>query len=135
VHFKGFVPQAELKHYYAECSAFAVSSVWPAPIATIGLEAMRYALPVVAFDAGGIRDWLVDGYNGFLVPWMNRAHFASRLQQLLTDKALARQMGARGLEYAAKHFNFDRYLVNLEDMFTRVRAEALSGSPAAGVRA
>ena len=72
VHFKGFIPQEELKSYYRECSVVALSSVWPEPIATIGLEVMRYALPVVAFDAGGIKDWLKDGFNGHLVPWMNR---------------------------------------------------------------
>jgi glycosyltransferase involved in cell wall biosynthesis len=123
VHFKGFVPQAELKAYYRECSVVAVSSVWPEPIATIGLEVMRYALPVVGFDAGGVGDWLIDGYNGFLVPWMDRGQFAARLEQLLCDKALARQMGERGLELAAERFGFEEYIANLEQMFVRVAAE------------
>src|SRR5262249_14420468 len=34
VHFKGFVPQDELKSYYRECTVVGVSSVWPEPIAT-----------------------------------------------------------------------------------------------------
>jgi glycosyltransferase involved in cell wall biosynthesis len=123
VLFKGFVPQQELQNYYAECSVVAVSSVWPEPIATIGLEAMRYALPVVAFDAGGISDWLIDGHNGFLVPWMDQSQFASRLEQLLLDKVLAREMGARGLKLAAQRFDFASYILNLERMFDRVRAE------------
>ena len=70
VTFKGFVQQEELKNYYRECSVIALSSVWPEPIATIGLEVMRYGLPVVAFDAGGIKDWLQNDVNGLLVPWM-----------------------------------------------------------------
>ena len=123
VTFKGFVPQEELKKYYVECSVVAVSSVWPEPIATIGLEAMRYALPVVAFDAGGIKDWLIDGHNGFLVPWMDQTKFAARLEQLLRDKHLAREMGMRGLELAAERFDFERYILNLEWMFVRVQAE------------
>src|SRR5262249_7637904 len=117
VHFRGFVPPEEVKHFYSECSVVAVSSVWPEPIATIGLEAMRYALPVVAFDAGGIRDWLRDGENGFLVPWMDKAQFAARLEQLLLDKGLARQMGQRGFELATTHFDFDHYISALENMF------------------
>ena len=31
VHFKGFIPQEELKSYYRECSVVALSSVWPEP--------------------------------------------------------------------------------------------------------
>ncbi|HEV8492095.1 MAG TPA: glycosyltransferase family 4 protein [Candidatus Angelobacter sp.] len=123
VVFKGFVPQQELKGFYGECSVVAVSSVWPEPIATIGLEAMRYALPVVAFDAGGIKDWLIDGENGFLVPWMDQAQFAARLEQLLLDKQLARQMGQRGLAISEQRFGFDRYLLDLEQMFQTVLRE------------
>ena len=123
VHFKGFIPQEELKGYYRECSVVALSSLWPEPIATIGLEVMRYALPVVAFDAGGIKDWLEDGYNGYLVPWMNRDVFAARLNQLLKDKALARQLGEHGLKLVSERYDFPRYIVDLETMFVRVAAE------------
>lgn len=126
VAFRGFVPQEELKEFYRESTVMALSSVWPEPIATIGLEAMRYALPVVAFDAGGIRDWLIDGHNGFLVPWMDHGEFAARLEQLLRDKRLARQMGERGLALAAERFGFDDYITSLEAMFSRMLAERVS---------
>jgi glycosyltransferase involved in cell wall biosynthesis len=124
VHFKGFIPQEELKGYYRECSVVALSSVWPEPIATIGLEVMRYALPVVAFDAGGIKDWLIDGLNGYLVPWMDRAQFAARLRQLLLDKPLARKLGENGLKLVSERYDFNQYIKDLEDMFGRVIRES-----------
>lgn len=120
VRFAGFVSQDELKDYYRDCSVVAISSVWPEPIATIGLEVMRYGLPVVAFDAGGIRDWLIDGYNGFLVPWMDRAQYAARLDQLLCNKALARELGENGRELSEQKYNFPSYIARLEDLFERV---------------
>ena len=123
VHFKGFIPQDELKAYYRECSVVALSSLWPEPIATIGLEVMRYALPVVAFDAGGIKDWLLDGQNGYLVPWMDRAQFTARLKQLLLDKQLARALGANGLRLVSERYDFDQYIRDLETMFQRVAGE------------
>jgi glycosyltransferase involved in cell wall biosynthesis len=123
VRFKGFVPQDELKTYYRECSVIAVSSVWPEPIATIGLEVMRYALPVVGFDAGGIGDWLHDGVNGFLIPWMDRKAFAHGLAKLLLNKDLARAMGERGLELVSKRYDFQNYIEGLEHLFERVLTE------------
>lgn len=120
VHFLGFVPQEELKHYYAEGTAFALSSVWPEPFATVGMEVMRYGLPVVAFDVGGISDWLVDNCNGFLVAAGDCAGFAARLEQLLLDKDLARQMGRRGLDLVNEKFSFSAYLQNLEAMFSKL---------------
>lgn len=123
VTFKGFVPQDELKRYYRECSVVALSSVWPEPLATIGLEVMRYGLPVVAFDAGGIKDWLLDGQNGFLVPWMDRACYAQRLKMILRDKALARKLGANGLRLVTERYDFNGYITGLESLFTTVIRE------------
>lgn len=120
VHFKGFIPQEELKAYYRECSVVALSSVWPEPIATIGLEVMRYALPVVGFDAGGIKDWLIDGHNGYLVPWMDRDVFAQRLDELLEDKTKAKKLGENGLNLVSERYDFETYIRDLENMFERV---------------
>lgn len=129
VTFKGFVPQEQLKEYYRECSVVAISSVWPEPIATIGLEVMRYALPIVAFDAGGIKDWLADGVNGFLIPWMDRAAYARALDRILQDKELARTMGQRGLQIVSEKYDFAGYIEGLENLFDRVGAKRNRPTP------
>jgi glycosyltransferase involved in cell wall biosynthesis len=46
----------------------AVPSTWPEPFGLIGLEAGRQGVPAVAFDVGGVREWLRPGVNGYLVP-------------------------------------------------------------------
>jgi glycosyltransferase involved in cell wall biosynthesis len=120
VQFKGFVPQAEIKEYYREASVVVLSSVWPEPFGAIGLEGMRYGLPVVAFDAGGIKEWLIDGYNGSLVPWMDRAAFAARVEDLLKDKERARALGANALNIVSSQFDFSDYIQGLESTFEQV---------------
>jgi glycosyltransferase involved in cell wall biosynthesis len=120
VHFTGFVPQEAIAGYYRDCTVAAVSSVWPEPFGAVGLEAMRCGLPVVAFDAGAIREWVSDGWNGYLVPWMDRQTFAERVEHLLRNKILARQMGERGRQWADERFNFGSYITGLEDLFARV---------------
>jgi glycosyltransferase involved in cell wall biosynthesis len=64
----------------------------------------------------------MDGHNGFLVPWMDRAQFAARVEQLLRDKTLARQMGQRGLQLVTRQYDFCQYISDLEEMFSRVIA-------------
>jgi glycosyltransferase involved in cell wall biosynthesis len=128
VTFKGFVPQVELQDYYRDASGVLISSLWPEPIATIGLEVMRFALPVVAFDAGGIKDWLKDGETGYLVPWMNIDAYARRVEDLLADKARARAMGETGRKFVSEHYDFDRYIADLEALFARVSADKASAA-------
>ena len=123
VKFTGFLPPAALQEFYRDTSVVVVPSVWPEPMGLVGLEAMRAALPVVAFDAGGISAWLRDGENGFLVPWMDRAQFAQRIDELLGDKERARAMGARGFEIVTRDFDFDRYIAELEDVFEKTAAD------------
>jgi glycosyltransferase involved in cell wall biosynthesis len=117
VRFTGFLPQHEIRNYYQQCSAMVLSSIWPEPFGAVGLEGMRYGLPVVAFDAGGIREWLLDGQNGFLVPWNNRNRFAERVEQLLQDKLLARQLGENGRSLVAQQYDVGSYISSLENLF------------------
>jgi glycosyltransferase involved in cell wall biosynthesis len=123
VHFNGYVPPDEMKNYYGACSVVVMSSVWPEPFGMVGIEAMRYALPVVAFDAGGIKEWLIDGCNGYLVPWMDRTQYAARVEELLRNKTLAREMGERGFQLVSHQYDFGKYISGLEDLFARVAAE------------
>jgi glycosyltransferase involved in cell wall biosynthesis len=123
IKFTGYVRSEQLRDYYRDCSVVVMSSVWPEPFGMVGIEAMRYGLPVVAFDAGGIKEWLMDGRNGFVVPWMDRVAYAARVESLLNDKTMARQMGKNGRLLVSEHYDFSRYITGLEDLFARVVAE------------
>jgi glycosyltransferase involved in cell wall biosynthesis len=119
VKFHGFVSRHELSPFYHEASLLAVSSVWPEPFGLVGREAMYRALPIVAFDSGGIREWLLDGENGFLVPWKDTQRFAERIEQLLRDKDLARRLGRRGRELVSQQRNASRHACPIEQSLLR----------------
>lgn len=123
VTFKGYVPQNELQQYFGDASLSVMSSVWPEPFGASGLEAMRYGLPVVAFDAGGIREWLIDGWNGCLAPWMDCEAFAGKVETLLQDKALGKRLGENGRQLVREKYNFADYISGLEEMFAKVIVE------------
>jgi glycosyltransferase involved in cell wall biosynthesis len=127
VRFVGFVSQTEIANYYRDASAAVMSSLWPEPFGATGLEAMRCGLPVVAFNAGGIHEWLIDGWNGFLVPWMNRPRYAACVEELLRDKSLARKMGEHGRQWVGERFGFPKYISGLEELFSRVATGAPAG--------
>ena len=119
VTFHGFVARDELKNFYQQASLLAVSSVWPEPFGLVGREAMYHALPVVGFDAGGIREWLFDGENGFLVPWMDTDAFAARMEQLLRDKELARKLGRCGRELVSQQQEASSEVCPVEEVLLR----------------
>jgi glycosyltransferase involved in cell wall biosynthesis len=123
VQFRGFVSAHELQKYYVDASVFVFPSVWPEPFGMAGPEAMRYGLPVVAFDAGGIREWLIDGENGFLASWMDTDAFALHIEKLLSDKELARQLGRNGRERVNRIYSASHQVDILEQIFREVAHE------------
>jgi glycosyltransferase involved in cell wall biosynthesis len=134
VQFHGYLLPAELKQFYLEASVFVMSSLWPEPFGMAGPEAMRYGLPVVAFDAGGIKEWLTDGENGYLIPWKDTDLFARRLDQLLQHKALARKMGRRACE-TVKRYDSVKQIDSLERLFQRLIHQAPNNQNASPVTA
>ena len=58
----------------------------------VALEAMASGLPVVAADAGGLRESVVDGVTGFRVPPDDVRGFASAIARLVLNPELRRRM-------------------------------------------
>ena len=130
VKFVGFVPQARIAAYYHDASLAVMSSVWPEPFGATGLEAMRCGLPVVAFDAGGIREWLTDGVNGFSFRggWIGPPSPRGWTPSCSTRIALAASGPAAG-NSLRRHFNFDAYIGGSENLFIRMAGQPTPADP------
>jgi glycosyltransferase involved in cell wall biosynthesis len=67
------------------------------------LEAMACGTPVIASAVGGLRSFIVNGENGFLVPPGDTADLAAKVTQLFSDPQLTLKFRAHGLETAHLH--------------------------------
>lgn len=93
--------------YYQRATACALTSeIEGQPMAL--LEAAMHGVPQVAFDLPGLRDQILDGETGFLVPFGDTDAFADRLKRLLTDPGLVARMGTESRAFVGKHFSIDR---------------------------
>ena len=83
-------------------SLFTVApSLWPEPFGIVALEAAAVGKPVVASNIGGLRDIVVDGETGFLVPPDDRDGLAAAMHRLIDDAGLRERLGAAARERAA----------------------------------
>jgi glycosyltransferase involved in cell wall biosynthesis len=71
-------------------------------------EAMAHARPVVASDVGGLRDLVVDGETGLLVPPGNVTALRSALSQLLSDAGMRDRFGRAARQRILEHFSWER---------------------------
>jgi glycosyltransferase involved in cell wall biosynthesis len=102
VHVMGAWPHA-LAIEALRRSLFSVApSLWPEPFGLVALEAAAAGKPIAATATGGLRDIVVDGETGLLVPPEDREALAAALQKLISDADLRERLGAAAKQQAAK---------------------------------
>lgn len=69
------------------------------------IEAMFSSRPIVACNIKGVRELVVDGKTGLLVPPGDSIALAAALRQLIADPALRATMGAAGRARALQYYN------------------------------
>ena len=81
-----------------------VSSSHTEGLGTSVLEALACELPIVATDAGGVREMVLDGKTGFLVPKRNPELLGRAIAESLRNPGKRREMVANGLAHINAHF-------------------------------
>ena len=102
-----------------QATLVALPSSWPEPFGLVGLEAAALGIPAVAFDVGGVREWLRPGVNGFLARAdpPRASTFADALVAALGNARSLRTAGCRAVE-VAKHMSLGCHLDRLDEIFS-----------------
>lgn len=124
IEFTGWIAQDEVHRFYQQARVVVMPSVWPEPFGLVGIEALSYGKPVVAFDVGGIGEWLKDGYNGFVVAPKDTLALAEAIKTILCDTSLAREMGRRAYTLAVRQFNLTQHVERLVQVYQQVLSVA-----------
>jgi glycosyltransferase involved in cell wall biosynthesis len=100
---QGFVPHDELQRLYARAAVVACPSRREG-FGVACLEAMAHGRPVVATAVGGLRDLVIDGETGLVVPARDPAALRAALERLLGDPELRHRLGEAGRRRAGERF-------------------------------
>ncbi|HEX9641861.1 MAG TPA: glycosyltransferase family 4 protein, partial [Candidatus Krumholzibacteria bacterium] len=89
------------------------------------LEAMAYAKPVVAADAGGAPFVVRPGVSGALVPYAAPEHIASCVTEWMRDPGSARRLGQSARRLVEQTFSFRAFVTRAEDLLGTRHREPL----------
>jgi D-inositol-3-phosphate glycosyltransferase len=102
VRFVAPLPHERLATYYQAADVCLVPSRTES-FGLVALEAAACGTPVVAADVGGLRSVVDDGHTGFLVDGRQPVDYAAPVDLLLSDRDLARAMGASALARSGRY--------------------------------
>jgi L-malate glycosyltransferase len=118
VHLAGYRTDADSLMSVADVVALSSSDDG---IGGVVIDAMSFGKPVAATAAGGIPEAVSDGETGLLVPIGDATALGNAIARLLTDRALAEQMGANGIRRAPL-FSIDNTVAKTLEVYERVLA-------------
>jgi glycosyltransferase involved in cell wall biosynthesis len=128
VKLAGFHQRADLPRLYAAADVFVFPTLGD-PYGLVVDEAMAAGLPVISTTAAGeIRERVVDGVNGYLVPPDDPEALAVAMRRLALDPALRSQMGARSAEMIAD-YTPDHWAEAFEKAVEAILSSHRKGSP------
>ena len=118
VEFRGFVTEEEKIELFRRAWVHVLTSPKEGWGITV-VEAAACGTPTIASDSPGLRDSVVDGETGFLVPHGDVGALADRVRALVGDAALRERLG-RGARAFAERFTWDRAADGTEEFLAGV---------------
>ncbi len=121
---------------YSHAAVFCCPSIYE-PFGIINLEAMACETAVVASAVGGIKEVVVEGETGFLVPvefvegtfkLTNPEKFsqdlAARINQLMKDRQLQEKFGRAGRRRVEEHFSWTKIAETTKTLYQKLLTKA-----------
>jgi glycosyltransferase involved in cell wall biosynthesis len=131
VRFVGSVPHADVPVYIAAADVLALPSDGVESFGMVLIEAMACGRPVVATDLPGVRDVVVPGQDGLLVPPGDAAALAMAIGQIARmAPADRRAMGAVGRRKVETRYGWECIGERLDALYSSVLGQRTDAGPA-----
>ena len=118
LEFTGWLENPEAILSQSDVAVFP--SRWQEPFGLSGAEAQAHGVPVVAFDVGGVREWLKDGATGYVVPPKDTTAMADRLTELFQNPALRQSLGENARRRMQERFSLEHFLFGFQQLLAEV---------------
>ena len=92
----------------------------------VAVEAMSLSVPIILSNTGALRELVVEGSNGCLVPPGDSDALACRITDILSDSSVRSRMAANARKVYEKKFSEKTGMVRLNNLYEKIVAETLS---------
>lgn len=125
VTFTGSRQRQTLRYYYSAADVF-VTTPWYEPFGITPLEAMACGTPVVGSAVGGIKQTVLDGETGFLIPPNDPPALAAKLAALLYSKKLRAVMSEEAIRHVHENYTWPEVAQQTANLYELVLSGQLT---------
>lgn len=118
VSLAGFKSGEELWQFVRESACVAVPSEWYEASGYTACEAQAMGKPVIATDAGGLSENIIDGETGFICQMKNEESLAAAIEKVMSlSDGDYDEMAKKAALNAKKLFDADEYVKKLTELY------------------
>jgi glycosyltransferase involved in cell wall biosynthesis len=117
VRLLGRLNHEEIGDLYRRVSFVVFPSIGSEGCPLVGIEALANGRPVVGYDVGGVREWLIHGKTGLLVERGNVAELGNKIEALLGQNETILRMGREGIDLVKEKFSKETHITRLLSVY------------------
>jgi glycosyltransferase involved in cell wall biosynthesis len=81
------------------------------------IEAQAANIPIITTDVGGVRDIVLEGETGFIVPKNDVTSLSDKMRLLIEDEKLRKKMSQNGWTFVEHKFHYTTLVKNMEEYY------------------
>jgi glycosyltransferase involved in cell wall biosynthesis len=116
VHFVGRSSYDKIPQYLKSADIYVSTSLLDSSSVSLQ-EAMACGLPVVVTDAPSNKEWIKDGWNGYVIQRKDSKALATKIIALLNDEKKQESFGIRNRELAEEKSDQEKCMLKMENLY------------------
>jgi glycosyltransferase involved in cell wall biosynthesis len=117
INFLGYVKPQE---FFSVIDVLVVPSLWEEPLGMVAIEALANHIPVIANRAGGLKETVIDGFNGLFCEAENPNSLGRSMEKLSLDIDLYNRLSLNARDSVAEILDGNRLIKAYEDVMENV---------------
>ncbi len=117
--FLGEKPKQELPFYYSLADAYLLPSFWEGMNRSVR-EALFCGTPVVTTNYGSMTEFVIDGYNGFLVDPYDSESIARGLEKILGNPAFRDSLSSNARDSVISEHSLKKTMADAVSIYNKV---------------
>ena len=92
------------------------------------MEAMSSGVPVITTESIGVSELVVDGFNGFTVKCHDIEALASKIEVLIRNPDLLREISCNATRFINEHYSLQRMVARYESLYLECLGDGKAGA-------
>lgn len=112
-------PHNVVMEAWRRCCFGVVPSIWPDPCPTVIFEGMACHKAIIGSDIGGIKDIVINGETGLLVPPGDTGALKDAIRYLIKNTDIRNEMGYKGFKRFKEYFSIEKITSKIEVLYEK----------------